>query len=56
MASTALLALGIRYGLMLDRVLFEYAAATAFALATIASSFLTYGLNAAFTFRASNDQ
>jgi len=49
--ATTTMSMLIRYGLPVDRLLGEYAGGSAFALATILASLLTYSLNSAFTFR-----
>ena len=53
-AATALLALVFRYGLPLDLWLGRWSPALAFAAAALASSLLTYWLNAQFVFQARN--
>ncbi|WP_041219350.1 GtrA family protein [Desulfitobacterium dichloroeliminans] len=48
--STSLLSIAVRYGLKFDWIFGEFGATLAFALATFASSVITYSLNSRFVF------
>ena len=56
LASTAAMAALIRYGLPLEHVIGALEPTVAFAFATFLSSFITYALNARFTFVRAKEQ